>query len=146
MGKDVVARVMKLGEVGPGKKFYDLGSGDGRLVIAAAMLGAEAVGVEIDAIRVLYSRLWLKVLGIKNARIIKGNLFDQDLSSADIVSLYLLEETNEKLKPKLEEELKPGTPVVATGFPIPGWKPIKVDPHGPVYGPIYFYKKINSKH
>lgn len=140
MEKEVVSRVMKLAEVGPGKTFYDLGSGDGRLVIAAAMQGAEAVGVEIDAIRVLYSRFWLKILGLPNAKIIKGNLFDIDLSDADVVSLYLLEETNEKLKPKLEKELRPGTLVVTTGFPIPGWKPIRVDPKGTAFGPIYLYK------
>ncbi|MEK7182660.1 MAG: methyltransferase domain-containing protein [Patescibacteria group bacterium] len=141
MEREVVSRVMKLAEVGPGKTFYDLGSGDGRLVIAAAMRGAKAVGVEIDTIRVLYSRFWLRILGLSNAQIIKGNLFEQDLQDADIVSLYLLEETNKKLRPKLEKELKPGTLVIATGFKIPGWKPIKIDPKGTAYGPIYLYKK-----
>ncbi|MBI2405934.1 SAM-dependent methyltransferase [Candidatus Microgenomates bacterium] len=141
MEREVVSRVMKLAEVGPGKTFYDLGSGDGRLVIAAALRGARAIGVEIDGIRVLYSRFWLKILGLHSAKIVKGNLFEQDLQDADIVSLYLLEGTNEKLKPKLEKELKPGALVVATGFKIPGWKPIKVDPRGPVYGPIYLYRR-----
>lgn len=141
MDRQVVERVMELGGVGPGKVFYDLGSGDGRLVIAAALHGAKrAVGVEIDPIRVLYSRFWIWILKLKNAEIVKGNLFDQDLRGADVVSLYLLQETNEKLIPKLEKELKKGTPVVATSFEIPGWKPVKVDPRGPVYGPIRLYR------
>lgn len=141
MEQEVVSRVMKLAEVGKGVTFYDLGSGDGRLVIAAAMRGAKAVGVEIDTIRVLYSRFWLRILGLHSAKIIKGNLFEQDLQDADIISLYLLEETNKKLRPKLEKELKPGTLVVATGFQIPGWEPVKVDPKGTAYGPIYLYRK-----
>lgn len=141
MGRDVVIRILKLAEVGPGKKFYDLGSGDGRVVIAAAMRGADAVGIEIDTIRVLYSRFWLKILRIRNAEVIRGDLFNQSLHDADIVSLYLLPETNEKLRPKLEKELRSGTLVVATGFEVPGWKPLKVDPRGTEYGPIYLYKR-----
>lgn len=140
MGRDAVSRVMRLSGVGPGKNFYDLGSGDGRLVIAAAMRGADSVGIEIDMVRVLYSRFWLKLLRLTNAQIIKGNLFDQSLHDADIVSLYLLPETNEKLRPKLEKELRPGTLVIATGFEVPGWKPVKVEPRGTEYGPIYLYR------
>lgn len=141
MERGAVERVMDLGEVGPGKVFYDLGSGDGRLVIAAALRGARAVGVEIDTVRVLYSRLWIWLLRLPNATIIQGNLFDQNLDDADVVSLYLLPETNEKLIPKLEKELKKETLVVATSFEIPGWRPIKVDPRGPIYGPIRLYKR-----
>lgn len=145
MEKEVVERVMKLSGVSRGKKFYDLGSGDGRLVIAAALRGADAVGVEIDRIRVWYSKLWIKLLRLENAKIIRGNLFDEDLlrqlADADIVNLYLLEETNAKLRPRLEKELRPGTTVVAVAFPIPGWKPEKVDLRGTRYGPIYVYKR-----
>ena len=142
MDRDVVARVMKHGEIGKGKKFYDLGSGDGRLVIAAALRGANATGIEIDKIRVFYSNLWIKALRLSNqANIIRGNLFDQDYSDADVVNLYLLEETNDKLKPKLEKELKPGAIVVATAFKVNEWKPVKVDPRGTAYGPIYVYRR-----
>lgn len=142
MDKEAVNRVMKLGEVGPGKKFYDLGSGDGRLVIAAALRGADAVGIEIDKIRVFYSNLWIKLLRLGDkAKIIRGNIFDHDYSDADIINLYLLEETNDKLRPKLEKELRPGTVIVATAFKVNGWKPEKVDLRGTVYGPIYVYKR-----
>lgn len=141
MERDVVSRVMNMAQVEPGKVFYDLGSGDGRLVIAAAMRGAKkSVGVEIDTIRVLYSKFWLKILRLANAKIMQGDLFKMDLSDADVVNLYLLPETHEKLIPKLKKELKKGTLVVATAFQVAGWKPIKVDPRGTVYGPIYLYK------
>lgn len=140
MDRKVVERVMDLAGVGHGKVFYDLGSGDGRLVIAAARRGAKATGVEIDAVRVFYSRFWIWLLKIKNAEIVKGNLFDQSLTDADVVNLYLFPETNKKLIPKLERELKKGVLIVATSFEIPGWCPIKVDPRGPVYGPIRLYQ------
>lgn len=141
MEREVVTRVLELAHVGPDTVFYDLGSGDGRLIIAAAMRGAKkAVGIEIDAIRVMYSRFWLKILRLANARIVKGDLFKEDISDATVVSLYLLPETNEKLIPKLQKELKKGTLVVATGFQVAGWKPVRVDPRGTVYGPIYLYK------
>ncbi|MBI4057969.1 class I SAM-dependent methyltransferase [Candidatus Microgenomates bacterium] len=145
LDKKVVKRVMELGNVGSGTKFYDLGSGDGRLVIEAARRGAKAVGIEIDGIRVWYSRLWARLYKLTNVTFIKGDLFAQDLQDADVVSVFLLEKTNDKLRPKLEKELKSGTLVIASGFKIPGWKPIKIDPNGPRYGPIYVYL-INSKH
>ena len=141
MDRQVVERVMDLADVRTGKVFCDLGSGDGRLVIAAALRGAKARGVEIDRTRVLYSRFWIWLLRIKNAEVIEGNLFDQDLRDVDVLNLYLLPQTNEKLIPKLEQELKKGTLVVATGFKVGDWKPVKIDPNGVRYGPIYVYKK-----
>ena len=140
MEPDVVERVINLAQIKPGEVFYDLGSGDGRLVIAAAMRGARAYGVEIDFLRVWYSRAWLKLLRFKNAQIIRKNIFEVDLSGADVVCLYLLQETNEKIQAKLKKELKPGTRVVSVAFTFPGWKPVKVDPRGTVYGPIYLYR------
>lgn len=140
MDPDVVPRVMTIAEVKKGDKFYELGSGDGRLVITAAMRGANAVGVEIDSIRVWYSRLWIKLLRLSShAKILHQNIFDVDLSDADVVCLYLLPETNEKILSKLKKELRPGTRVVSVAFTFPGWKPEKVDPRGTIYGPIYLY-------
>jgi predicted RNA methylase len=141
MEPEVVERVMKLAEVKKGDVFYDLGSGDGRLVIAAALHGAKAYGVEIDLPRVIYSRIWIFLLRLhQQAKIIHKDMFKVSLKKADVVSLYLLEETNEKLKRKLEKELKKGTRVVATGFIVPGWKPEKSNSRGTIYGPIYLYK------
>jgi hypothetical protein len=139
---DVVNTVMEIADIKNNDVFYDLGSGDGRLVIAAALRGARAYGVEIDKYRVWYSRVWITLLGLsKNATIIQTNIFDVDLSGADIVTAYLLQETNDKLEPKLDRELKKGTRVIGIAFNFPSWKPKKVDPRGPVYGPVYLYEK-----
>lgn len=140
MEPDVVERVVNLAQIKQGEIFYDLGSGDGRLVIAAAMRGARAYGVEIDFLRVWYSRAWLKLLRLKKAQIIRKNIFKVDLSGADVVCLYLLQETNEKIQAKLEKELRPGTRVVSLAFEFPNWKPVFIEPRGNIYGPIYLYK------
>lgn len=149
MEAEVVRRVLQLAEVKEGDVFYDLGSGDGRLVIAAALRDARANGIELDKMRTFYSRLWIKILGVKNASIINENFFDTDLGSADVVSMFLLQETNQKLKSKLEKELKPGARVVSYAFTFEGWKDAKKDPNlGSIYGPIYLYvipKKPENK-
>lgn len=139
MEPEVVNRVMELAEVKKDDVFYDLGSGDGRLVIAAALRGAKSFGVEIDQLRVLYSRIWLWLLRLKNAEIIQKNFFEVDLSKATVICLYLLPETNEKLREKLEKELKKETRVISVGFDVAGWEPVRIDPRGTVYGPIYLY-------
>jgi predicted RNA methylase len=141
MEPEVVERVMEIAKVGKGDVFYELGSGDGRLVIAAAMRGAEAYGVEIDKLRVWYSRVWISLLRLKNAKIICGDIFKTDLRKADVVCLYLLQETNEKIQQKLEKQLKKGTRVISVAFDFPGWQPEKVDQRGTIYGPIYLYKR-----
>lgn len=142
MEPEVVTRIMHYARLSPGEVFYELGSGDGRLVMAAAAKGAIAYGVELDRFRVWYSRFWIKLLRLgKNAHIIHANIFDVDLSGADVVFLYLLQETNEKLEAKLNRELKVGARVISAAFNFPGWKPITVDPEGPIYGPLYIYEK-----
>jgi len=139
---DVVTRILKLADIKKGETFFDLGSGDGRLVIAAAMMGAKAYGVEIDQLRVWYSRLWIYLLGLKNnATIIQKNIFDVDLSDADVITAYLLQETNEALMPKLKKETKKGARVLGIAFNFPEWKPTIIDRRGPVYGPIYLYRR-----
>lgn len=141
MDPDVVHRVMEIAEVKKGDTFYELGSGDGRLILAAAHRGAKVVGVEIDKLRVWYSRLWLKLFRMeKEAKILHQNIFDTDLSEATVVCLYLLPETNAKIEAKLKKELKPGTRVVSVAFTFPNWKPERVDPRGTIYGPIYLYR------
>ena len=139
---EIVEHVMMHAHIKPGDIFYDLGSGDGRIVTAAALRGAYAYGIEIDKLRVLYSKLWLFFLRLNNqAKIIHQDLFTVDLSNADIVCLFLLQNTNEKLQGKLEKELKKGTRVISVAFTFPGWKPVLIDPHGPKYGPIYVYQR-----
>lgn len=140
MEPDVVNRVMEIADVKNGDIFYDLGSGDGRLVVAAALRGAQAYGVEIDTLRVWYSRFWISILRLgKNAKIIQKNIFDVDYSAANVVSLYLLQQTNEKIEEKLKRELKPGTRVVSTAFTFPDWEPADINLNGTIYGPVHLY-------
>ncbi len=141
MNPEVVERAMKIVEIGPKDVFYDLGSGDGRVVIAAALRGAKAYGVEIDRLRVVYSRFWIRLLGLnKQAKIIHGDIFKTKIGNATVVCTYLLPETHERLEKKLKKELKKGTKIAAVGFKYKGWKSERQDVHGPVYGPIMLYR------
>lgn len=139
---DIVEKIIALAEIKKKDVFYDLGSGDGRIVIAAALRGAKAYGVEIDRLRVWYSKLWIKLLRLsQNAQIIHQDLFETNLAKADIVCLFLLPETNEKLTKKLKKELKKGAKIISYAFPLRDWKPKYVDPYGGFFGPIYIYKR-----
>jgi predicted RNA methylase len=112
----------------PGETLYDLGSGDGRIVITAArQFGAQAVGVEISEQLVRTANENIKSAGMEaRARIVQGSLLEVDLSDADVVTLYLLTASNDQIKPNLEKYLKPGARVVSHDFQIRGWKPLKV--------------------
>jgi len=125
----VVRRMLQLAEVKPGEVVYDLGCGDGRvLIIAAREFGARAVGIEIR--KDLYEQCIKKIkeLGLEDrVKVIHGNFFEVDISEADVVFLYLLTSVNERLRPKLEKELKPGARVVSHDFEVLGWKPVKVE-------------------
>jgi len=111
---EVVEQMLKLARVGPADVVYDLGSGDGRLVIAAARdFRARGVGVEIDPKLVAQSREYARRAGVEaRATFHEQDLFQADLSAATVVTLYLTREVNLRLRPKLERELAPGTRVV----------------------------------
>lgn len=111
----------------PGEKMFDLGSGDGRIVIMAAKkFGADATGVEFDADLHRQSSAKIKSLGLdKKARIIHGDIMVQDYSSADVLTVYLLPLSNDKVRPMLEKQLKKGTRIVAHDFEFSGWNPEK---------------------
>jgi len=125
----VVDRMLVAGHVKPGDVVYDLGSGDGRIVIAAAQkFGAKAVGVEVmpDLCRKAQQRI--QELGLSDrASIVEGNVFHVDFSAATVVTMYFMTDSNERLRPNLEKYLKPGTRVVSNSFPIKGWKPVSVE-------------------
>ncbi len=108
---------------------YDLGSGDGRIVVEAARtFHAKAVGVEADPIRVLISRLAVSVLHLRDlVRIIWGNFFNVDLREATIVTVFLSQGTNRRLESKLLAELRPGTRVVSHVWTFDGWTPVARD-------------------
>ena len=125
----VVERMLQLAGVDKTDTVYDLGSGDGRIVITAAQkFGARAIGVELDDNLVKTTEDRIRALKIENrARILHANVFDVDLSDASVVTLYLLTLGNEAVKPKLESSLKPGTRVVSHDFQISGWAPIRTE-------------------
>jgi|SRR5579871_5513518 len=123
----VVEKMLQLGGLKPGDHMFDLGSGDGRIVIAAAKKKADATGVEFDDALVKQSTEKIKSLGLSaNAHIIHGDLLKQDYSSADLLTVYLLPMSNDKVTPILEKQLKKGTRIVAHDFEFSAWKPVKV--------------------
>lgn len=122
----IVKRMLDLGGLKADEKMFDLGSGDGRIVIMAAQdYRADAVGVELDSDLVAASQEKIRQLRLKNARIIYGDILKQNYESANLITVYLLPESNIKLQPILEAQLKPGTRVVAHDFAVGTWKPVK---------------------
>lgn len=121
----VVDRMLELADVGPDDVVYDLGSGDGRIVIRAARkYGARGVGIEIDPELVKEARQNAKNAGVSDlVEFRQGDLFKSDFSDATAVTLYLLPSVNQKLRPMLFEQLAPGTPVVSHDFDMGKWSP-----------------------
>ncbi len=124
----VVKKMLELARVTSADTVYDLGSGDGRIVIAAAQkFGARAVGVELDDKLARESSERLATLGLRSrASILHANLFSTDLRPATVVTLFLWKDVNERLRPFLEKGLKPGTRIVSHDFAVPGWRPAEV--------------------
>ncbi len=125
----IVEKMLQLAELKPGEKMFDLGSGDGRIVIMAAQkFGADATGVEIDRDLWKQSMDRIRALGLeKRARIILGDILKQDYSSADVITVYLLPSSNDRIRPLLEKQLKKGARIVAHDFEFSGWTPEKVE-------------------
>jgi len=121
----VVEKMLKLAKVNKNDIIYDLGCGDGRIVVMAAeKYGARGIGIEIDPDRVSEARERVKKYGVeKLVDIIQKDALKVDLSPATVVTLYLTPEGNELIKPGLEKYLKPGSRVVSHGFTMRGWKP-----------------------
>jgi SAM-dependent methyltransferase len=134
-GKDViwlptpealVERMLSMAQVTPADVVYDLGSGDGRTVIAAAKRGAEAVGVEFNPDLVALSESRARVQGVaRKARFVQGDIFQVDFSRASVVTLYLLSTLNLRLRPTLLK-MRPGTRVVSHAFTMEDWPPDEV--------------------
>ncbi len=122
---EVVTRMLEMAEVSEDDLVYDLGSGDGRIVIAAAeQFGARGVGIEIDPERIEEARQNARDAGVADrVEFRQQDLFEADIRPATVVTLYLLPSVNRKLRPKLFEELAPGTPVVSHDFDMNDWEP-----------------------
>lgn len=123
--RDVVALMLDMGEIGPGDTVIDLGTGDGRILIAAAKeRGAKGLGVDIDKVLVAQARDNARDAGVADrVRFEATDLFETDLRSADVVTMYLLPEVNLRLRPRLFDQLRPGTRVVSHAFDMGDWKP-----------------------
>src|SRR6202050_5731347 len=124
----VVDKMLQLGGLKAGEKMFDLGSGDGRFIIAAARkYKADATGVELDDSLYKQSMDRIKSLGLSaTARIIHGDLLKQDYSSADLLTVYLLPVGNGLVTPILEKQLKKGARIVAHDFEFSAWTPEKI--------------------
>jgi cyclopropane fatty-acyl-phospholipid synthase-like methyltransferase len=144
----IVERMLQLAGLKAGEKMYDLGSGDGRIVVTAAQkFHAEAVGVEIDVKMVRQSIERIRKMGLeRTARIVQGDLLQQNYGSADVVTVYLMPEAMDaKVQPLLDRQLKKGARVVAHDFEFRNWTPEKVeniadDGEGRSHA-IYLYRK-----
>ncbi len=127
----VVAAMLKLANVTKNDVVYDLGCGDGKIVIAAGKIGARGVGIDIDPERIKEATANVKTAGVGDrVRILHADIFDPatKISEATVVTLYLLQTLNEKLRPRLQAELKPGTRVVSNTFSMgDAWPPEKTE-------------------
>ena len=125
----IVNRMLQLAELKKGEKMFDLGSGDGRIVIMAAKkFAATATGVEIDPALCKQSTNEIKRQHLESsAQIICGDVANQDYSSADVLTVYLLPDSNTKIRPLLEKQLHKGARVVAHDFEFAGWTPDKIE-------------------
>jgi SAM-dependent methyltransferase len=135
----VVDEMLKLAEVGKSDVVYDLGCGDGRIVITAAkQYGARGVGIDIDPERIKESNANAQKAGVADrVKFIQQDLFEADFKEATVVTLYLLPTINLKLRPKLWSDLKPGTRVVSHAFDMGDWKPDKTSEADG--RPVYFW-------
>jgi len=140
--RELIKHIIRIAGVRRGDVFYDLGCGDGRVVIEAVKHGARGVCIEI--------RPDLIKEAMKNAKrenvydrisFIQGDFYTQDLSKATVIYMYLLTRVNAALKPKLEREARVGTRIITLDFEIPGWRPVHVEKHytGGLERTIYLY-------
>lgn len=116
---DNIRKILKQADVKKGKRFYELGSGDGRVVIEAAKLKAQSIGIEQSWLRVLLSKYFAFILHIKNTKFLHGNIFSNNYSDADIIYIYLLPKGVKRLQDKLKKELKKGTIVITQTYHFP---------------------------
>ena len=133
-----IRKALEVARLQPGETIYDLGSGDGRvLVMAAREFQARAVGVEISPIYCLVGRFSAQMHGLEGlVRVVRGDFFTTDLSGADVVFAYMTSRQAARLKPVLDRQLQQGVRVVTISFDLDGWEPDQVD----VAGLIFLYE------
>jgi ubiquinone/menaquinone biosynthesis C-methylase UbiE len=144
----IVDRMLEMADLRPGETLYDLGSGDGRILLTAVQrFRAKAVGIEISDALVDTTNMRIIKFGLQNeAKVIHADFLQVDLSPADVVTLYLATDANETLRPILEKYLKPGARVVSHDYSVPNWKPKLVDKEVPeARGHIIYLYQITAK-
>jgi SAM-dependent methyltransferase len=136
--EEVVDKMLDITNVGPGDYVIDLGSGDGRIVIAAAKRGAVGHGIDLNPVRVKEADENAVKAGVANRVVfMEGDLFEADISNATVITMYLLSTVNLKLRPELIEKLRPGTRVVSHSFSMGEWE---ADEHAVVNNRnVYFW-------
>jgi predicted RNA methylase len=141
----IMDRMLALANIKPGDTVYDLGCGDGRIVVAAALrYKAKAVGVEISPKLAAQATSAIDKAGLKGrARIIQGDLLEADLTGADVVTIYLGTQLNAELRPRLEKYLHAGARVVSHDYAVPGWKATRTE--GKQGHVIYVYEMPPAK-
>jgi SAM-dependent methyltransferase len=123
----VVAAMLDVAGVGPGDVVYDLGCGEGEIVVAAALRGARGVGVDLDPARIANARLNAARAGVTDrVAFAVQDLFATDVSPATVVTLYLGPDVNRRLRPKLLRELRPGARIVSHDFSLGDWAPEQI--------------------
>lgn len=141
---EVVRKMLEMANLNGGEVLYDLGSGDGRILVAAIQQFGlkKAVGVEVREDLVKTAREEIRKAGLEEqATVIHGDFFQAPIEAADVVTLFLTTSANERLKPKLERNLKSGVKVVSHDYEITGWKPVKVENLGQHTIYLYVVKK-----
>ena len=133
--KSKVRKMLEFAKVQEGDVVYDLGSGDGRIIIMAAKeFGATSVGIEADPIRQRWSKLMIRRHNLKDkVRALRGNFFNFDIGEASVVTLYLGVSSNNKLREKMLQELKPGTRIVSHHFLLKEWDIVEHDEEADLY-------------
>lgn len=144
-----IDKMLEMANPRPGETLYDLGCGDGRILIAAAeRYKVKGVGIEISSRLAETAAENVKKHRLQGeVKIIHGNFMQTDLSPANVVTLYLATTANDTLRPNLERYLRPSTRVVSYDYPIPGWKPIETsetEGHQGAVHTIYLYEVPNS--
>ncbi|MFX0108492.1 MAG: SAM-dependent methyltransferase [Candidatus Hodarchaeota archaeon] len=130
-----VRNMLEFAEVNNEDVLYDLGSGDGRIIIMAAKeFGAQSIGIEVDPLRVMWSRFAIRRHGLEQkVNVIRKDFFKTDIGDATVVALYQGHKINKKIRKKLASNLKPGTRVVSYRFILDGWEPTKTNEDSSIY-------------
>ncbi|MDI6826123.1 MAG: methyltransferase domain-containing protein [Candidatus Aenigmarchaeota archaeon] len=123
--KQIITVVMEFADIKSDDIFYDLGSGDGRILIEAAKKKIPVVGIEKNRFLNWIAKRRIRRLNLKNVRIIQGDIFDQDINEATIIVAYLSSGLAHRLQKKIEKEVKKGTSIILIDHSFKGWKPIK---------------------